>query len=82
MKENPDIQVTIDLHRDSVGKNKHTYTMIDGKKTAIVMFFNGMSQTPEGPIEYLPNPYTETNQERSIICIIPIWRPISPLVSS
>ena len=25
------------------------------------MFFNGMSQTPEGPIEYLQNPYREQN---------------------
>ena len=25
------------------------------------MFFNGMSQTPDGPIEYLPNPYREQN---------------------
>lgn len=29
--------------------------------TAPVMFFNGVSQTPEGPIEYLPNPYREKN---------------------
>ena len=25
------------------------------------MFFNGLSQTPEGPIEYLQNPYREDN---------------------
>ena len=25
------------------------------------MFFNGMSQTPEGPIEYLQNPYKQEN---------------------
>lgn len=56
MGENPDIQVTIDLHRDSVGKNKQTYTVIDGKRTAIVMFFNGMSRTKSGNIDYLYNP--------------------------
>lgn len=61
MSQNPDIQVTIDLHRDSVGKNKHTYTMIDGKKTAIVMFFNGMSRSKSGKIDYLYNPNLEAN---------------------
>lgn len=66
MEENPDIQVTIDLHRDSVGKNKHTYTMIDGKKTAIVMFFNGMSRTRKGNIEYLYNPNLEANLSFSL----------------
>ncbi|HBZ64452.1 MAG TPA: hypothetical protein DEO89_07650, partial [Lachnospiraceae bacterium] len=29
LEQNPDIQVLIDLHRDSVGKNKHTYTTIN-----------------------------------------------------
>lgn len=66
MQENPDIQVTIDLHRDSVGKNKHTYTMIDGKKTAIVMFFNGMSRTRSGKINYLYNPNLEANLSFSL----------------
>ena len=66
MKENPDIQVTIDLHRDSVGKNKHTYTMVDGKKTAIVMFFNGMSRTKSGKIKYLSNPNLEANLSFSL----------------
>lgn len=66
MRENPDIQVTIDLHRDSVGKNKHTYTMIDGKKTAIVMFFNGMSRTKKGKIDYLFNPNLEANLSFSL----------------
>lgn len=61
MSQNPDIQVTIDLHRDSVGKNKHTYTMIDGKKTAIVMFFNGLSRSKSGKINYLYNPNLEAN---------------------
>ncbi|MGN1205899.1 MAG: stage II sporulation protein P [Eubacterium sp.] len=61
LEQNPDIQVIIDLHRDSVGKNKHTYTMIDGKKTAIVMFFNGMSRSRKGEITYLTNPNREAN---------------------
>lgn len=36
-------------------------TDINGKATARIMFFNGLSQTPEGPISYLPNPYREEN---------------------
>ena len=59
--ENPDVQVVIDLHRDSVGKKKHTYTTIEGKKTAIVMFFNGMSRNRSGEISYLANPNREAN---------------------
>lgn len=54
--ENPDIKVLIDLHRDSVGKGKHTYTTIQGKKCAIVMFFNGLSRNRSGAIPYLYNP--------------------------
>ncbi len=34
---------------------------MDGRDTAQIMFFNGLSQTPEGPIEYLQNPYREDN---------------------
>lgn len=58
---NRDIEVIIDLHRDSVGKGKHTYTMINGKRTAIVMFFNGMSRTRSGKIAYLYNPNLQGN---------------------
>lgn len=57
----PEIEVMIDLHRDSVGKGKHTYTMIQGRKTALVMFFNGMSRTKSGPIAYLNNPNLKGN---------------------
>lgn len=59
--ENPDIKVMIDLHRDSVGKGKHTYTTIQNKKCAIVMFFNGMSRTRSGEISYLYNPNLQGN---------------------
>lgn len=58
---NPDIKVVIDLHRDSVGKGKHTFTTINGKKSAIVMFFNGLSRTKSGPISYLDNPNLRGN---------------------
>lgn len=60
-KENPDIKVMIDLHRDSVGKGKHTYTTINGRQSAIVMFFNGLSRNRSGPIDYLANPNLQGN---------------------
>ncbi len=60
-RKNPELEVLIDLHRDSVGKGKHTYTTIFGKKTAIVMFFNGMSRTKSGAISYLYNPNLQGN---------------------
>lgn len=61
LEDNPDIEVVIDLHRDSVGKGKHTYTTIQGKKTALVMFFNGMSRTKSGNIAYLYNKNLQAN---------------------
>ena len=61
LQENPSIQVVLDVHRDGVAEETHLVTEIDGKPTAQIMFFNGTSQTPEGPIEYLPNPNLENN---------------------
>ncbi len=61
LQQNPSIQVVLDVHRDGVSESLHMVYQIDGKPTAPIMFFNGMSQTPDGPIEYLPNPYREDN---------------------
>lgn len=62
LAENPSIQIVIDLHRDGVGENVHLVKDIDGKPTAQVMFFNGMSYSAKnGAIDYLPNPYIENN---------------------
>lgn len=62
LAENPSIQLVIDLHRDGVGENVHLVKEIDGKPTAQVMFFNGMSYSAKnGAISYLPNPYIEHN---------------------
>lgn len=58
LAEYPSIQVIIDLHRD--GGNKRV-TTIDGKKTAQIMFFNGLSRNMNGPIAYLYNPYLKEN---------------------
>ncbi len=62
LEKNPSIQVVIDLHRDGVGDNVRLVKEIDGKPTAQVMFFNGMSYSAKnGSISYLPNPYIENN---------------------
>ena len=57
LKKYPEIQVVIDLHRDGVAENTRLVTTIDGKKTAKIMFFNGVSRTAtNGNIVYLKNP--------------------------
>lgn len=61
LEENPSIEVVLDLHRDGVGEQVRLVSEINGKPTAQIMFFNGLSQTPEGPIDYLSNPYREDN---------------------
>jgi stage II sporulation protein P len=55
---NPSIQVVIDLHRDAAGSQKLT-TVVNGKETANIMFFNGLCQTKDGPLPYASNPYLE-----------------------
>ena len=62
MKENPTIEVVIDLHRDAVDSDRHLVTTINGKETAQIMFFNGLSRTnAAGDIAYLENPNREMN---------------------
>lgn len=62
LKENPTIEVVIDLHRDGVSADTHLVTEINGKPTAKIMFFNGLSRSrTNGDIEYLRNPYIEDN---------------------
>ena len=61
LQKYPSIQVVLDLHRDGVKEGTHLVTKVDGKPTATIMFFNGTSETPDGPIEYLPNPYRREN---------------------
>lgn len=62
LEENPSIEVVIDLHRDGVKETTHLMTEIEGKNTAQIMFFNGMSRTrTNGDISYLYNPYIEDN---------------------
>ncbi|GLC80184.1 stage II sporulation protein P [Lacrimispora brassicae] len=61
LQNNPSIEVILDVHRDGVNEHLHMVNQVNGKPTAPIMFFNGVSQTPKGPIEYLPNPYREQN---------------------
>lgn len=62
LKENPSIEVVIDLHRDGVKEGTHLVTDIQGKQTASIMFFNGLSRTTaNGDIGYLYNPYIQDN---------------------
>ena len=61
-QENPDIQVVIDLHRDGVSEDRHLVTEINGKPTAQILFYNGLSYTVDkGNLDYLPNPYIQQN---------------------
>ena len=57
----PEIQVILDIHRDGVGEQVHLVTDLNGVPTANIMFFQGMSRTPEGEIAYLPNPNLKGN---------------------
>lgn len=62
LAENPSIEVVIDLHRDGVAETTHLVTEVNGKPTAKIMFFNGMSRTrTNGDIEYLANPNLADN---------------------
>lgn len=62
LAENPTVEVLIDLHRDGVAEGTHLVTEINGKPTAKIMFFNGLSRSrTNGNIDYLPNPYIQDN---------------------
>lgn len=62
LAENPSIEVVIDLHRDGVADTTHLVSEVNGKQTAQIMFFNGLSRTTSnGDIAYLANPYLEDN---------------------
>lgn len=62
LAENPTVEVVIDLHRDGVPEDRHLVTEINGKPTAQIMFYNGLSYTADGgQVSYLPNPYIQDN---------------------
>lgn len=62
LRENPSIEVIIDLHRDGISGDRKLVMDLDGRPTAQFMFFNGLSRTKDrGNIDYLPNPYINDN---------------------
>ncbi len=62
LADNPSIEVVLDIHRDGVNEDLHLVTEVNGKRTAQIMFFNGMSRTSSGgDIDYLYNRYRSDN---------------------
>ena len=62
LEENPSVEVVIDLHRDGVDEDRRLVTEINGKTTAQILFYNGLSYTnTQGQVDYLPNPYIQDN---------------------
>lgn len=69
LKENPTIEVMIDLHRDGIPDDKRLVTTIDGKPTAQIMFFNGLCKMKKNgqmvSIGSIVNPYVSENMALS-----------------
>lgn len=62
LRENPSVQVVIDLHRDEMPEETKLVMDLDGRPTARFMFFNGLSRTKKtGNISYLYNENLESN---------------------
>lgn len=65
LKENPSIQVAIDIHRDGVNENIHLVAEVGGKQCAQVMFFNGLCKVYDNgvlvPTPGLENKYLKDN---------------------
>lgn len=67
LEKYPSISLVLDIHRDGVNGNTRLVTEINGKSTAQVMFFNGMSRfKTSGDIDYLYNPYLFENLALSL----------------
>jgi len=64
LKENPSIEIAIDLHRDAVPDYEKPVTTINGEPTAQIMFFNGICRlkTNGKTVPYAPyNEYISEN---------------------
>ncbi len=66
LKDNPTIEVCIDIHRDGLPDDIHLVTDINGKPTSQIMFVNGLSKVynSEGILADapdLPNPNLQDN---------------------
>lgn len=62
LEQYPTVEVVLDIHRDGLkeGSDK-LLTYINGKPTAQVMFFNGISRNKNGEIKYLYNKHRKEN---------------------
>lgn len=63
LEDNPSIEVVLDIHRDGLAEGADKLvTNINGKETAKIMFFNGVSRSSaSGDIDYLYNRYKKDN---------------------
>ena len=62
LREQPTLQVLLDIHRDGIAENKRLVTTVNGRKTAKIMFFNGLSRKKStGTLSGLSNPYIQEN---------------------
>lgn len=67
LRENPSIEVVIDLHRDEMKEGVKLLSNQNGVELAQVMFFNGISRTrKKGNIDYLENEYLNDNLSFSL----------------
>ena len=67
LEQYPSIEVVLDVHRDGVRDDIHLMKVIDGKPTAQIMFFNGISRlNDEGDLGYLHNPNLSSNLSFSL----------------
>ncbi|PKM51057.1 MAG: stage II sporulation protein P [Firmicutes bacterium HGW-Firmicutes-7] len=69
LKKNPSIEVLIDVHRDGIPDNLKLVTEINGKPTAKIMFFNGLSRIMMNgkmtSLASMPNTYVKDNMALS-----------------
>jgi stage II sporulation protein P len=65
LKENPSIEVVLDIHRDGVPDDVRLVTEINNVPTAKIMYFNGLSKIMDSgklkDIPYLKNIHKDTN---------------------
>ena len=65
LKDNPSIEVCIDMHRDGVAESTRLVSTVDGVECAQVMFFDGLCRLNKNgtaqAIDGLDNPYLEEN---------------------
>ena len=70
LEKYPSIQVVIDLHRDGVPDNMHLVEEINGRSTAKIMFFNGITKYNDNGVaealKELENPYVPDNLALSL----------------